>query len=103
MSDFACVMPCAWFNVNGGFTGCGHRIDYKVTDPYRLCVDSAKAQILVVDALMRNSAAAAKEIVAKFKPRYPSIKAYLESVDGIFLDCEAVTYDEDGHGSVRYW
>jgi len=103
MSDLACVMPCAWFTVNGGFTGCGHRIDYKIVDARRLCVDSAKAQILVVDALLKDSAAAAKDVIDRFKPAYPSIKAYLKETDGIFLDCEAVTYDKDGHGSVRYW
>ena len=103
MSDLACVMPSAWFNVNGGFTGSGHRIDYRIVDPYRLCVDSAKAQVLVIDALLKDSAAAAKDIVAKFKPRYPSIKDYLKAIDEIFLDREAVTYDKDGHGSVHYW
>ncbi len=103
ISDLSCVMPCAWFNVNGGFTGCGHRVDYKIVDPYRLCVDSAKAQLLVLDALLRDSAVAASEIVGKFKPRYPSIKAYLEATDEFFLDQEAVTYDKDGHASVRWW
>mgnify|MGYP003314749726 CR=1 FL=1 len=103
ISDLACVMPCAWFNVNGGFTGCGHRVDYKVVDAYRLCVDSAKAQILVVDALLKDDAAAAKGIIGKFKPRFPSIRDYLKSVDEFFLDREAVTYDRDGHGSVCYW
>ncbi|MBO7721906.1 MAG: M20/M25/M40 family metallo-hydrolase [Kiritimatiellae bacterium] len=100
MSDLACVMPCAWFNVNGGFTGCGHRVDYRVVDPYRLCVDSAKAQLLVIDALLKNSAAAAKGVIAKFKPLYPSIKAYLKAADEFFLDCEAVQYDKDGNATV---
>ena len=40
---------------------------------------------------------------AKFKPPYPSIKDYLKAADEFFLDREAVTYDKDGHGSVRYW
>lgn len=101
MSDLSCVMPTAWFNVNGGFTGCGHRIDYMVVDPYRLCVDSAKAQMLVVDALLKDSAMAAKEIVGKFKPPYPSIEDYLKAADEIFLDREAVTYDEDGTPTVN--
>lgn len=103
VNDLACVMPCAWFQVNGGFTGCGHCADYKVVDARRLCIDSAKAQVLVVDALLKNSARAAKDIVAKFRPRYPSIKAYLKAADEIFLDREAVIYDKDGHGTVRYW
>ena len=103
MSDLACVMPTAWFNVNGGFTGCGHRVDYRVVDARRLCVDSAKAQLVVIDALLKDSAAAAKEIIGKFKPKYPSIKDYLKANDEFFLDREAVTYDSDGYGSVRYW
>ena len=102
MSDLACVMPCAWFNVNGGFTGSGHCVNYKVVDPYRLCVDSAKAQVLVLDELLKNSAAAAMDIVAKFKPRYPSIKDYLKVADEIFLDCDAVTYDKDGGARVKW-
>ena len=103
MSDLSCVMPCAWFYVNGGIAGSGHGVDYKVVDPYRLCVDSAKAQVLTIDALLGDSAAAAKDVLAKFKPRYPSVKDYLKAIDEIFLDREAVTYDKDGHGSVRYW
>lgn len=101
MGDLACVMPCAWFNVNGGFTGCGHRVDYRVVDPYRLCVDSAKAQLLVVDALLKDSAAAANGVIANFKPPYPSIKAYLQAADEFFLDREAVEYDKDGNAIVH--
>lgn len=102
MSDLACVMPTAWFNVNGGYTGCGHQINYKVTNPYRLTVDSAKAQLVVLDALLKNSAAAAKDVIAKFKPRYPSIKAYLKSIDELFFDKEAVVYDENGRATTQY-
>ena len=102
MSDLANVMPTAWFNVNGGFIGCGHRIDYLVTDPYRLCVDSAKVQVLVLDALLKDSAAAAKEIIAKFKPKFASIVDYLKANDEFFLDQEGVVYDKDGNASVRY-
>ncbi len=62
----------------------------------------AKAQILVIDALLKDSAAQAKSIVAKFKPRYPSIKAYLKATDEFFLDCEAVTYDKNGEARVKF-
>ena len=102
MSDLACVMPTAWFNVNGGIAGCGHSISYKVVDSYRLCVDSAKAQILVIDALLKDSASAAKNIMAKYKPQYASIKDYLKTIDEFFLDCEGVKYDKNGLGTVQY-
>lgn len=103
ISDLACVMPSAWFNVNGGFTGCGHRVDYRIVDPYRLCIDSAKAQILVINGLLLDTASAARLIIRKFKPRFSSIKAYLKANDEFFLDRDAVTYDKNGHAKVRYW
>jgi len=103
VSDLACVMPCAWFEVNGGYTGWAHRVDYKVCDAKRLCVDSAKVQLIVLDALLKDSAKAAKDIIAKFKPHYPSIKEYLKANDELFLDRDAVTYDKQGHATVRYW
>lgn len=102
-SDLTCVMPCALFNVDGGYSGRAHTVDYKVVNPYRLCVDSAKAQILVLDALLKDSAAAATRIIADFNPRFPSIRDFLEADDEFFLDREAVSYDEGGHASVHYW
>ena len=56
--DLASVMPSAFFNVCGGFTGSGHAVDYQVTDPYRLCVDAAKIQLLVIESLLKDNASA---------------------------------------------
>lgn len=93
--DVTCVMPgmqlwCA------GASGHGHGIDYFITDPYKLCVNSAKIQLMVADALLTDGASKAKHIIENYKPQFPSIKAYLESLDRITLDKEAVIYNEDG-------
>lgn len=93
--DITCVMPGVQFNAAGA-AGTGHGTDYFVTDPERLCVNSVKAQLFVADALLSEGAAAAKKIVADYKPLYPSIKAYFEAVDSMILDKDAVLYGEDG-------
>ena len=99
--DVTCVMPGVQFNASGA-SGTGHGIDYFITDPNRLCVNSAKAQLFVTDALLANEAKAAKEIIANYKPQYPSIKAYFEAINDIILDKDAVKYDENGNATVDF-
>ena len=49
-----------------------------------------------------NDAVAAKEIIANYKPQYPSIKAYLDAIDALTLDKDAVKYDEKGNAIVDF-
>jgi len=99
--DITCVMPGVQFNACGA-SGTGHGIDYYITDPNRLCVNSAKAQLFVTDALLSNDAAAAKEIIDNYEPQYPSIKAYFEAINDLILDKDAVKYDENGNATVDF-
>ena len=94
-------MPGVQFNAAGA-SGTGHGIDYQVKDANRQCVNSSKAQLFVVDALLGNDAKAAKEIVANYKPEYPSIKAYFEAINDLILDKDAVKYDENGNAIVDF-
>ena len=93
--DVTCVMPGIQY-YSAGAVGTGHGINYYVTDPYRFCVNSAKSQLFVAEALLENGGAAAKEIVANYKPEYPSIAAYFEAINELILDKDAVIYHEDG-------
>ena len=68
----------------------------------RLCCNSAKAQLLVADALLTNDAAAGREIVANYQPAYPSKEAYFAAIDKITLDKDAVIYDDNGNATVDY-
>lgn len=99
--DVTQVMPGVQFTCMGA-SGTVHGIDYQVTDPERLCVNSAKAQLFVTDALLSNNAAAAKEIIKNYKPVYPSIKEYLESINGFILDKDVVQYDENGNVTIDF-
>ena len=75
---------------------------FQITDPNRMCVNAAKVQLFLVDALLSNNAVAAKEIIANYKPQYPSIKAYLDAIDALTLDKDAVRYDEKGNAIVDF-
>lgn len=99
--DVTCVMPGVQFNAAGA-TGAGHGIDYCISDPERACVNSAKAQLLLTEALLREDAAAARSILKNYKPMYSSIPEYLAAIDTMFLDKEAVTYNEDGSATVTF-
>ena len=99
--DLTCIMPGVQFNA-AGTTGTGHGIDYHVADPERLCVNSAKAQLFVAEALLCENGAAAREIIDGYKPLYPSKEAFFEAIDKIMLDKDAVVYDEHGNATVDF-
>lgn len=99
--DVTQVMPGVQFSCMGA-SGTVHGIDYHVSDPERLCLNSAKVQLFVADALLGNDAAAAREIVANYHPVYTSISEYLESINELILDKDAVKYDEDGNVTVDF-
>ena len=54
------------------------------------------------DDFAPKSAGDAKKIVADYKPEYPSIKAYFEAINDLFLDKDAVTYDENGNAVIDF-
>ncbi len=99
--DVTQVMPGVQFNASGA-QGIVHGIDYHVADPDKLCVNSAKAQLFVADALLTNDGAAAKEIIANYKPAYASIQEFLDTAGKLILDKDAVIYDENGNATIDF-
>lgn len=99
--DLTCVMPGVQFNAAGA-TGVGHGINYQIADANKACVNAAKAQLFVADALLGNNAEAAKKIIADFKPQFGSIKEYFEYINQLMLDKDAVKYDENGNATVDF-
>ncbi len=99
--DLTCVMPGVQFNAMG-VTGVFHGIDFQVTDVNRLCVNSAKAQLFVAEELLANDGAKAKAIIDNYTPDYPSIPAYLDAINEMILDKDAVVYDENGNATVDF-
>jgi amidohydrolase len=99
--DLTCVMPGVQFNAAGA-TGTGHGIDYQIADPNKACVNAAKAQLFVADALLCNGAEKAKKIIADYKPQFASMKEYFETINQLILDKDAVVYDENGNATVDF-
>ena len=99
--DVTQIMPGVQFTCMGA-TGTVHGIDYQVADANRLCANSAKAQLFVAEALLGNEAAAAKEIIANYKPAYPSAKALIDTVNRLIMDKDAVVYDENGNAVIDF-
>ena len=99
--DITCVMPGIQFHVSGA-SGTVHGIDFYVTDPERMCVNAAKAQLFIADALLGDNAAAARKIIAGYQPAFPSIRAYLDAIDEIFLDKDAIIYVENDSVNVSF-
>jgi amidohydrolase len=101
MGDVSCVMPAMHPSCSGA-SGTAHGKDYFVTDPYRACCNAAKLYMALCDALLRDEAAAAKKILDSFTPLYPSIEAYLQEMDSMIMDKDAVRYDENGNATVDF-
>jgi hypothetical protein len=96
MGDLSCVMPAVHPYMPGA-VGMSHGANYYVENPDLACVGSAKWQVAMLYLLLKDDAARAKEIIAGFKPRFPSIPDYLAYMDSLILDRDAVRYDEEGN------
>jgi len=99
--DLTCVMPGVQF-FSAGCTGVCHGIDFQVDDVNRLCVNSAKAQLFVAEELLSNDGEKAKEIIDQYQPLFGSIPEYLEAIQELVLDKDAVVYDENGNATVDF-
>ena len=98
IGDLSAVMPVV-HPYAAGASGSGHGTDYRIADPERACVNSAKCQLLFLDALLSDDAKEARRVIARAKPPYPSKEAFLTALDALQSDRSLVAYN--GDGSVR--
>ena len=96
MGDLSAVMPAIHPYVTGA-SGMGHGNDYKISDVDTACVDSAKAQFVLLHMLLENDACEAKSVLENKNLRYQSYAEYLSAIDKLIIDKEAVKYQEDGN------
>ena len=73
-----------------------HTENYRIGSVEMACVNSAKLQLVMLQLLLENDAAAAKEILKNYVPVYKSKAAYLAELDLLMSDKEAVSVCEDG-------
>jgi len=101
MGDVSCVMP-GIHPYAGGCKGSAHSSTYFIEDPYYACVISAKMQVGMTAVLLQDDAARAKDVLAKGRQDYPTIREYLDSIDKLSFSGDTVTYQEDGTVTLKY-
>lgn len=94
MGDMCAVMPTIQPYATGA-VGKGHGADYRIADPEKACVNSAKAEVLLLDALLREDAQKAKQIIASFRAPFTQDE-YIAYLDSCFADHHPICYEEDG-------
>ena len=101
MGDVTTLMPAVYMLL-GGAIGLGHGNNYYVPDEHDFCMNSAKVLLTFVDILLGNGAERAKKIIADFHPIFANKEAYIQTMESMVLDLEAITYQDDGSAVVRY-
>lgn len=95
MGDISLLMP-AVHAFGSGDSGSAHSPTYRIVDFDSACMDSAKAQVMIVRLLLQNDAEKAKHIVANAKPYFKSKEELVDCLESIYMDKDAVIYAEDG-------
>lgn len=95
VGDLSGIMPMIHPYISGA-VGNSHGNNYYIADPETACVSSAKVQLVFLKLLLQNNAETAKQVIANFKPVYPSKEAYFRYMDSLSIDKQAVTYEPDG-------
>lgn len=95
MGDISCVFP-AIHPSGSGATGTGHGMDYEIADTHSACTLAAKYLFFMAAALLQNGGAEAQHILANKQTRFASIGEYLQFMDGLTADIDAVAYEGDG-------
>ncbi len=95
MGTMTSIMP-AIHPYAGGAEGTSHGSDYRIADPEKACVNSAKMQLATLHLLLENEAARAKEIIAKTDVPYKTKEAFFKDFDAFDTETDVVTYKEDG-------
>lgn len=95
MGDISCVMP-AIQPMMGGSEGQGHGADYRISDRESACVLAAKVLAGTACALLMNETVRAHKVMKKSQVLFKTFDDYLQAVDAIVMDRDAVAYGDDG-------
>ena len=95
VGDISLVMPAVHAFGSGG-AGAAHGPTYRIADFDSACMDSAKAQVMIIRKLLENEAAKAKYVVENAEPLFKSKEEYIAFMESLCFDKQAVVYNEDG-------
>ena len=100
MGDLSCVMPVV-HPYSGGQTGTAHGDDYRIADTERACIKSTKLQLHLLNLLLENGAARAKDVIDNFEPLFKTQGEYLAYIDALERGGDRIDYREDGSIEVK--
>lgn len=95
LGDISCLMPTIHPYVTGA-VGAGHGSDYRIADPVRACVSSAKVLAGMTVKLLSGDGEKAKEVLEHYQPVFNSTEEYFDAIDAIKMRKRTVVYNEDG-------
>lgn len=95
VGDISLIMPAVHAFGSGG-AGAAHGPTYHIADFDSACMDSAKAQVIILRKLLENGAAKAKFVVENANPQFKSKEEYIEYLSSVYSEKDAVIYNEDG-------
>ncbi len=85
----------------GGMEGGIHGATFRIADPERACVKSAKFQLGMLYLLLSDNGKRANEIISAFKPAFNSKEEYFAYLDTFYAEGDRILYREDGTAEVR--
>jgi len=95
MGDISLLMPAVHAFGAGG-AGAAHGPTYRIADFDSACMDSAKAQVMIIRRLLECDAQRARHIVENARVQFSSMEEYTGYLDSRFSEKDAVVYSEDG-------
>ncbi len=95
MGDISLVMPAVHAFGSGG-AGAAHGPSYRIADFDSACMDSAKAQVMIIRRLLEDDAKQARFITENANLQFKSKQEFTEYLDSYSAEKEAVVYGEDG-------
>lgn len=94
MGDLSGIMPVVHPYMSGA-SGAGHGKDYRIADPEKACVDSAKLQVAMLCLLLEKNGARAEKIIQGFKPKFKSKESYFAYVEQLNCTGDRIVYKDD--------
>lgn len=95
IADVGAVMPTV-YPVIGGTSGKGHGSDFRIADPDSACIKSTKVLLRIIGKLLENDAQKAKAVIEEYEPAFGSAKELFAYMDKMTMDCDGVSYEDDG-------
>lgn len=95
MGDVSAIMPAAHPH-SGGAAGTGHGCDYRIEDRELALLRPAQCLTVAAYLLLKDGGKLAEKVKTEARPYFSSKEEYLEAIDRLYRQKEAVIYHEDG-------